>query len=445
MTETRYHISKSGKPAECSANKRTCPRGHYDTVQQAEAAYLDQNTPADLSARELFASKSLQAGITDPSKVVDHEGKNLLQRWEELSTVSNEARPMSVEEFANDVLAGLDYGRHRGTWLVWRKNGDYLDPDDEMEVSSENWDSQLEEGYQPVIQIHTRNGGGNRECYCNPDEHDEGCLSVTIDKMQEHPRYLDDQDDEWDYTYANFYYKLDPDKDYPRLKNMLDSQEQFHRVNRANAILSDIRDNPASSIYNVFPNNPAVMAKIAEVQEEEKVASAELKENLENTKNVFRSNSVSSYSNYYSTELNDEAYEILKTFRSGENIAKPKNRNDHLYNLKNLCSEMGEGKRLLQKLEKDEAELQRAISALREVNPEMTDQLLSHLGPKKSTKQEWDAKKASLFVTNNTSRLAKIFRAVSDTKKASEKSAKVSDRLKSLRAVQHVPGPAPKV
>lgn len=100
---------------------------------------------------------------------------------------------------------------------------------------------------------------------------------------------------------------------------------------------------------------------------------------------------------------------------------------------------------MLQKLEKDEAELQRAISALREVNPEMTDQLLSHLGPKKSSKQEWDAKRASLFVTNNTSRLAKIFRVVSDTKKTSDKSAKVSERLKNLRAVQQVPGPAPKI
>lgn len=446
MSEPRYHISKSGKPVECSANKRTCPRGHYDSVQEAETAYLDQNTPVGLKERELFTQKCLQAGVTDPSQIVDHEGKSLLERWVEVASVREEQRPMSVDEFADDVLSGLDYGRHRGTWLVWHKNGEAFDSDDdEMEVSSENWDAQIAAGYVPVIQIHTRNGGGNRECYCDYDNHEEGCLSVKIEKMQEHPRYIDDQNDDWDRTYANFYYRLDPEKDYPRLKNLLDNKEQFHRVNRANATFQHLKDNSEATVYSVFPNNPAVTAKIAEVQAEQTAAFEETKNSLDYAKTVLRTNHVNSYSNYYSAELNEEAYKVLRAYRSGETVAEPKNRNDHLYNLKRLCWEMSESKKTVQKVEQENAELQKTITALREVNPELTDQLLSKLGPKTSTKQEWETKKASMFVTNNTSRLAKVYKTVSETKKVADKAAKLSDQLKKLREVQTVPGPVPKI
>ena len=52
----------------------------------------------------------------------------------------------------------------------------------------------VQNGY---IVVHTRNGGGNREYY----EH-------VFDEMAEHPWYSHDEDDDFDCTYANIYFKV---------------------------------------------------------------------------------------------------------------------------------------------------------------------------------------------------------------------------------------------
>ena len=56
----------------------------------------------------------------------------------------------------------------------------------------------LSEGY---IVVHTRNGGGNREDY-----------EDVFDEMSEHPWYSHDEDDSFDFTYANIYFKIPEDK-----------------------------------------------------------------------------------------------------------------------------------------------------------------------------------------------------------------------------------------
>mgnify|MGYP006940275397 CR=1 FL=1 len=45
------------------------------------------------------------------------------------------------------------------------------------------------------IVVHTRNGGGNREDY-----------EDVFDEMVDHPLYAYDEDDDFDCTYANFYF-----------------------------------------------------------------------------------------------------------------------------------------------------------------------------------------------------------------------------------------------
>ena len=55
------------------------------------------------------------------------------------------------------------------------------------------------DGDAPVIRIHTRNGGGNREDYAD-----------AITSMQAHPWYDRDEDDDFDSTYADFYFRPDP-------------------------------------------------------------------------------------------------------------------------------------------------------------------------------------------------------------------------------------------
>ncbi len=56
----------------------------------------------------------------------------------------------------------------------------------------------MEDGY---IVVHTRNGGGNRDDY-----------EDVFDEMSMHPWYSHDEDDSFDCTYANFYFKLPEDE-----------------------------------------------------------------------------------------------------------------------------------------------------------------------------------------------------------------------------------------
>lgn len=63
------------------------------------------------------------------------------------------------------------------------------------------------------IAVYTRNGGGNRECF-EQDEpgydaatcHCTGCIITKW--LPVHPNYLDDQDDDFDSTYATVYFSF---------------------------------------------------------------------------------------------------------------------------------------------------------------------------------------------------------------------------------------------
>lgn len=64
-----------------------------------------------------------------------------------------------------------------------------------------------------LIVVHTRTGGGNRECY--EDTHKE---------LESHPNYSHDEDDDFDCTYANFYFTF-PDE-YKDDLNLLKSPKE---------------------------------------------------------------------------------------------------------------------------------------------------------------------------------------------------------------------------
>lgn len=63
---------------------------------------------------------------------------------------------------------------------------------------------------EPIIVIYTRNGGGNRECYCH-DHPEPGCLEQVIEDLQADPLYLSDEDDDGDRTYASFRFRCPPE------------------------------------------------------------------------------------------------------------------------------------------------------------------------------------------------------------------------------------------
>ncbi len=66
---------------------------------------------------------------------------------------------------------------------------------------------------EPVIVIYTRQGGGNRDCFCGEGgQHpDTNSSCGSNEAMQTHPLYLRDADDEFDSTYATFCFRCPPE------------------------------------------------------------------------------------------------------------------------------------------------------------------------------------------------------------------------------------------
>jgi hypothetical protein len=70
------------------------------------------------------------------------------------------------------------------------------------------WVEKGEDG--PVIAVYTRQGGGNRECFCDGDaaRHlPSSCYAACNEALAAHPLYLRDADDDFDATYATFYFR----------------------------------------------------------------------------------------------------------------------------------------------------------------------------------------------------------------------------------------------
>lgn len=87
------------------------------------------------------------------------------------------------------VLGNPNVGRYRDSWV--ERDG----------------------GGEPVIAIYTRNGGGNRQCWCDDNSHPDGpCTALIVTEvLPAHPLYLRDKDDTFDSTYATFYFRV-PDE-----------------------------------------------------------------------------------------------------------------------------------------------------------------------------------------------------------------------------------------
>lgn len=74
------------------------------------------------------------------------------------------------------------------------------------------WVERGEDG--PVIAVYTRQGGGNRECYC--DEYGRShalaspreCYAKCNETLAAHPLYISDADDDFDATYATFRFRV---------------------------------------------------------------------------------------------------------------------------------------------------------------------------------------------------------------------------------------------
>jgi hypothetical protein len=88
-------------------------------------------------------------------------------------------------------LTTADVGRYRDAWVERSEKG------------------------EPRITIYTRNGSGNRDDWsehepAKPGEYTgaNGCSACACDRLPNHPNYLSDEDDDFDGTYARFYFSF---------------------------------------------------------------------------------------------------------------------------------------------------------------------------------------------------------------------------------------------
>jgi hypothetical protein len=91
---------------------------------------------------------------------------------------------------------------------------------------------------EPVIAIYTRQGGGNRECYCEAEPCECGSAVSNAD-LQAHPLYLRDADDDFDSTYATFYFRCPPEH-REHLRNPEVMQEPVNMSERWQAMIDSI-------------------------------------------------------------------------------------------------------------------------------------------------------------------------------------------------------------
>ena len=83
------------------------------------------------------------------------------------------------------------------------------------------------------IAVYTRGGGGNRACGCDDatpeertvefagDRHSPGCVRPIQASNRKHPCYLFDEDDDFDSTYATFYFRLPDEADRGALADVM--------------------------------------------------------------------------------------------------------------------------------------------------------------------------------------------------------------------------------
>lgn len=195
------------------------------------------------------------------------DGTTVADAWTNRFTILTQPIQADPEVLVYEHLGeNLQIGRHRGgPWLVWQNIDLPLSHNAEagqwlrVEQHPEGWDDPK---MVLAAEFHTRNGGGNRECWCpssNFEQHQNGCLAQVIDRLQAHPAHLHDQDDDGDSTYANFYFTI-PKTDTIRASVEVEATRRAHHA--AQTLLDAIIVG-TSGPWDVFEPNPQTAARIA--------------------------------------------------------------------------------------------------------------------------------------------------------------------------------------
>lgn len=203
----KFHVNPAtGNPNKCTATK-SCPFGgddkHYFSKEAAHAAFeKDQGPQVKSLSKPSKLLKDLPPLASNLPALPD--GRSFAQAWTDKFQDLTNFKTKNGDTPIRNLIPEPDSLLSQKVYAI-RDRGQSLMTKDEYIADGGNYPEGIKGDY--VVCVSTRQGGGNRECWCDDEEnHDSGCLSANNEELVDHPDYLSDKDDDYDSTYANFYY-----------------------------------------------------------------------------------------------------------------------------------------------------------------------------------------------------------------------------------------------
>lgn len=203
----KFHVNPAtGNPNKCTATK-SCPFGgddkHYFSKEAAHSAFeKDQGAQVQSLTKPSKVLKDLPAIAQNLPALSD--GRSFAQAWTDRFQDLADFKKKNGNVSPRTLIPAPDSLLDEPVVAI-RERGQSLLTKDQYIADGGNNPEGITGDY--VVSVHTRQGGGNRECYCDDYEsHEDYCLSENNDGMTKHPNYLSDADDDYDSTYATFYF-----------------------------------------------------------------------------------------------------------------------------------------------------------------------------------------------------------------------------------------------
>lgn len=185
-----YHVNpETGNVGLCSAEKGNCPFGkaedHYTSEEAARGSYeAQQQAFRDTHKDDLqFYSPEWSGKIP--------------KRLERQLARKAAAIDGQVKELEKKIVDGPFSALQPSVYPIRLRGVEFI-------KASEF--SDYEGHAQYLLAITSRQGGGNRECYCESDEHEADCLAVNNRILEDHPQFLFFEDNDFDPTYTTHYF-----------------------------------------------------------------------------------------------------------------------------------------------------------------------------------------------------------------------------------------------
>lgn len=275
----RYHIS-DGEPKRCQAGTEPCPKGdsapHFEGSLEEATKWAEEVNAAE--AGGVFSSQNTSvrsadnadtADTTEPSAALYGDGLEqwdldsipaykdgtpFVKRWNEHFSELAEWEKENGREYnppvdserlqRPDALLGGEAPvamRDRGSqFITVPEEGE----DNPMDLPDSITEDPSLQG-KVIYEVHTRQGGGNRECYCDDPNgdglHEDHCIALDNEILQDHPLYITDEDDDLDTTYATFYYRTEGTEE--QFRQHRKNEEKAGRFNSLSRDLKLVREN----------------------------------------------------------------------------------------------------------------------------------------------------------------------------------------------------------